>query len=203
MNTIALTRRLAFPWVRPGDIAAFIVGIFMLAGAVHIVTIMLVPALAQRDGWSRLAPLAATDRFAEITSEGTRETGVGGLDPLFLNGACRLAVGEEPASLVVDARDRLWTLALYDPKGTIIFSLNDRTAVGGRLDMIVVNPAQNAELQEAPTSEIDQTIVVESRSSDLVALLRLYAPTDTGRVEARKVLQAAECLPAPSVLPGR
>ena len=56
-----------------------------------------------------------------------------------MNGACRLDLGEAPAGIAVDARDRFWSLALYDPKGTIIFSLNDRTAVEGRLDMIVVN----------------------------------------------------------------
>jgi hypothetical protein len=35
----------------------------------------------------------------------------------------------------------------------------------------------------------------------LIALLRLYAPTETARKDARAILAKAECLPAPSVLP--
>ena len=177
---------------------------FLLAGAVHISTILLVPAMAETDGWSRLEPLAGADRFAEIAAMGAGASGgVGGLDPLFVNGACRLRLGDAPAGLAVDARDRFWSLALYDPQGTIIFSLNDRTAVGGRLDMVVVNPGQNAQLQNSPPGAMDLTIVVESASDDLVALLRLFAPTESGREDARRVLAQAECLPAPSVLPAR
>lgn len=190
------------PAVRPSDVAALLIGIFFLAGAIHIATILLVPSLAQADGWSRLAPLAGDDRFTQMAfASEESDAGVGGLDPLFVTAACRLRLQDEPAGIMVDAGDRFWTLALYDPNGTIIFSLNDRTAVGGRLDMIVVNRAQNAELMKTPTGETDLTIVVESASDDLIALLRLFAPTEAEREDVKAVLDLAECLPAPSILP--
>ena len=205
MTVLAMARSLNWPSVRLSDAAAFLLGTFLLAGAVHIATILLVPAMAKTDGWSRLEPLAGADRFAEIAAmgAGAGASGVGGLDPLFVNGACRLRLGDAPAGLAVDARDRFWSLALYDPQGTIIFSLNDRTAVGGRLDMVVVNPGQNAQLQNSPPGTMDLTIVVESASDDLVALLRLFAPTQSGREDAQRVLAQAECLPAPAVLPAQ
>ncbi len=201
MTVLSLARNLGWPSVRLSDAAAFLVGAFMLAGAVHISTVLLVPAMAQADGWSRLEPLAGVDRFAEITAVNAGTSGVRGLDPLFVNGACRLRLGNEPVGIAVDARDRFWSLALYDAQGTIIFSLNDRTAGGGRLDMVVVNPSQNAQLKNSPPGAMDLTIVVESAADDLVALLRLFAPTESGREDARRVLAQAECLPAPSVLP--
>ena len=67
--------------------------------------------------------------------------------------------------------------------------------------MIVVNAAQSAKLKRAPSEEIEQTIVAESPSEDLIALLRLFAPTRTAQEDARRVLARAECLPAPSVIP--
>lgn len=181
-----------------GGIAAFLLGTLFLAGAIHICTILLVPLLARHDGWSRLAPLAGEARFAELGVVGPGAANVAGLDPLFINGACRLRLGEAPAALTVAARERFWSLALYDPKGTVIFSLNDRTAVEGRLDMLVVSPAQNAEFRQAaaPAAD-DQTVVVEAKTNDLVALLRLFAPTSAARAEARRILAAAECVPAP------
>jgi uncharacterized membrane protein len=193
-------------WTRPrfalGAVAAFVVGTLLLAGAVHISAILMVPVLAKSDGWSRLVPYAGDNRFAEIPLADTaRSKGVAGLDPMFLNGACRIDLADAPAGIRVDANDRFWSLALYDPKGVIVFSLNDRTAVDGSLDMIVANAAQNAELQKSPTFEIEMTIVTESPSDDLIALLRLYAPTDAARKDARAILAKTECLPAPSVLP--
>jgi uncharacterized membrane protein len=179
-----------------GGIAAFMLGTLFLAGAIHICTILLVPLLARHDGWSRLAPLAGNARFSELGVVGPGAANVVGLDPLFINGACRLRLGEAPAALTVAARERFWSVALYDPKGTVIFSLNDRTAVEGRLDMLVVSPAQNAEIRQGAPAD-DQTVVVEAEANDLVALLRLFAPTPAAQAEARRILAAAECVPAP------
>lgn len=173
---------------------AFLTGILLLAGTIHIGTILLVPAVAKSDGWSRLAAFARQDRFAEIPVIGAGDT-VAGLDPLFVNGACRVQLGESPAGITVEARDRFWSLALYDRRGTIIFSLNDRTAVDGRLDMIVVNAAQSAELKKSLSADLQQSIVVEGQSNDLIALLRLFAPTAAAQQEARRIIGQAECLP--------
>jgi uncharacterized membrane protein len=183
------------------SLAAYLIGMALLAGAIHIVAILLVPYLAEQNGWSRLVDHAGEDAFAELPAAGSEQERVPGLDPLFVNGACRLNLDEAPAGITVDARDRFWSVALYDPQGTIVFSLNDRTAVQGRLDMIVVNPAQNERLREAPTIEVESTIIAESPSDDLVAILRLYAPTRPVREDARRIMAEAECLPAPSVIP--
>jgi uncharacterized membrane protein len=182
-------------WRLPlGALATFTAATLLLAGIVHICTILLVPLFAEADGWSRLEPLAGENRFADL-GDAPGAASVPGLDPLFLNGACRLRLEVGPASVAVEARDRLWSLALYDPSGTILFSLNDRTALEGRLDMIVADAGQYAELRQAPPFDLDQTIMVESGSQDLIALLRLYAPTAAARSEARRILASAECIP--------
>lgn len=197
MSTDTLDLRRPWHSAFLGSAATFVTGVVLLAGAIHIITILLVPAVAESDGWSRLAALAGTEAFAEIRAENTDEATVGGLDPLFVNGACHFKIEDAPASLIVEGHDRFWSLALYDPQGTIVFSLNDRTAVAGRLDMLVVTPTQNAALRHAPPPDIDQTIVVESASTDLIALLRLFAPSDRSREDARGILGDAECLPSP------
>ena len=200
---IGLAIKRGFDWQLPrmGGIAAFATGVVLLAGAIHICVILLVPALAKSDGWSRLVAFAGDERFAEIPISPAESTGAAGLDPLFVNGACRINLAEAPFGITVDARDRFWSVALYDPRGAIDFSLNDRTAIEGRLDMIIVTAAQNARLKNAPPLEVEQTIVAESPSEDLIVLLRLFAPTRTAQEDARRILARAECLPAPAILP--
>jgi uncharacterized membrane protein len=177
-----------------GGLAAFLLAVLFLAGAVHICAILLVPTFARQDGWSRLAKFAGEGRFLEVRAVGPQAADAAGLDPLFVTGACRLNLGEAPVAITLAARERFWSLALYEPKGTIIFSLNDRTAVEGRLDMLVVNPAQNNLLRQQAPAASDQSIVVESRSDDLVALVRLFAPTSAAQTEARRIIGAAECV---------
>jgi uncharacterized membrane protein len=177
-------------------IAAFVVGTLCLAGAVHISTILLVPEVAEADGWSRLAAVAGERKFAEIRDGGSGAGAVPGLDPMFLNGACSIDLSENPAAISLEARGLFWSLALYDPQGTITFSLNDRTATEGRMRMLVVDAAQNAELEQSLRPEDDQTIVVEAESDRLIALLRLFAPTPSARRGAASILEQAGCAPA-------
>ena len=187
MSGLALTQNWYLPRIRFGGAIAFLTGVLLLAGAIHICTILLVPVFAKEGGWSRLVPYAGEGKFTEIPAAGASGAeGVAGLDPLFVNGACRIRLDDAPVEITVDANDRFWSVALYDPKGVIVFSLNDRTAVEGRLDMLVVNAEQNAELKKSPSVELEQTIVAESPSDDLIALLRLFAPTRTAREDARQ-----------------
>ena len=128
--------------------------------------------------------------------------GVAGLDPLFVNGACRINLGDAPAGITVDASDRFWSVALYDPQGAIVFSLNDRTAVEGRLDMIVVNAEQNAQAEEIADGR-DRD---DDRDGEPVGRSDRAAPALRADARPRARMRAgswreAECLPAPSVIP--
>lgn len=201
--TIIAIRWRGIDWGIPplGGLFAFATGVALLAGAIHICVILLVPALAKTDGWSRLIEFAGENRFVEVPVVPADANGVAGLDPLFVTGACRVNLRDAPYSITVDARERFWSVALYDTRGVIDFSLNDRTAIAGRLDMVLVNAPQNTQLKTAPPLEIEQTIVRESMSDDLIVLLRLFAPTRTARQDARRILSQAECLPEPSILP--
>jgi uncharacterized membrane protein len=199
LSAIGIPRTREWPRLRLGGAAAFVGGTLLAAGAIHICAILLVPVFAQADGWSRLSPFAGDDRFSEIPIVDAGK--IAGLDPLFINAVCRFDLTDDPEGITVEARDRFWSLALYDPTGAIVFSLNDRTALDGRLDMIVVDAAQSAKLKRAPSQEVEQTIIAESPSEELIAVLRLFAPTRSAQADARSVLARAECLPAPSVLP--
>lgn len=197
MTADAAIRSRPLPRIPVGGMAVFLVAVAFLAGVIHICTILLVPSFARTDGWSRLAAFAGEDEFTPIPVRDPARANVAGLDPLFVNAACRLRLGATPVGIAVEARDRFWSLALYDRKGTIIFSLNDRTAIDGQLDMMVVTPAQHVVLRQSPPASLEQTVIVESRTDDLIAVLRLFAPTPSAQEDARPVLAASECLPAP------
>lgn len=172
--------------------------VFFLSASVHIIAVLLVPNFATNDGWSRLHNFAEIGRFKAILSDGSPAL-VTGLDPLFVHSACTISLAEAPASLSLTAEDNLWSLALYDSKSIAIFSLNDRTAQGGTLDMLVVTPVQNALLKENPPADIDDIVVVEATDINLVAVFRLYAPNAELRQKGLDAVNNAICEPDPGL----
>ncbi|HEX2257463.1 MAG TPA: DUF1254 domain-containing protein [Afifellaceae bacterium] len=183
-----------------GASVVLVLTILLVAGIVHIVTIFLVPQYVPADGWTRLARLSAAERFTVLEDEERQRPVIPGLDPLFVHAACQLDLAEAPAHLTLRAPDRFWSLALFNRRGIIVFSLNDRTATAGELHMLVVTAAHNAQLKESPPEGIEDTIVVESDATDLVALVRLYAPTNGSRRAARQIAAEAACAAFPLAL---
>lgn len=177
-------------------VVTFLLGVALLSGIVHIAVILLVPVVAKTDGWSRLTAVAESGRFAPVTAiQPEGQPLVPGLDPLFVHGACRIDISEAPAQLSFAATDNFWSLAIYDPSDIVVFSLNDRTAIEGFLELLVVTPLQATEIRETEPAIIARNIVVESEETDLVALVRLYAPGTADAAAAREVLAEATCEP--------
>ena len=168
--------------------------VFFLSTAVHIISVLLVPNFATNDGWSRLHAFAEIGRFKAIPSDSNSAL-LTGLDPLFVHSACAISLAEAPTALSLSAQDSFWSLALYDSKSIAIFSLNDRTAQDGTLEMLVVTPVQNALLKENPPPDIDDIVVVEATDNNLVAVFRLYAPDPELRQKALNAVNNAICEP--------
>jgi uncharacterized membrane protein len=183
-----------------GRLLAGLLATLLLAGIVHIVTILLVPHYSGSDGWSRAANAAVKEGWTVLARPGPSKAAIPGLDPLFVHGLCNVAIGEAPVILSLEAADRFWSLALYNRSGTVVFSLNDRTAVDGALEMLVVNSLDAERLKESPQADLEGMIIVESANVELIAVLRLYAPKPADRLEGEAQIAAAQCAPAPAFL---
>ena len=183
-----------------GTLFAGLLAVCMLAGIVHIVTILLVPHYSGSDGWSRASAAAVNEGWTVHDSPRSPEAVIPGLDPLFVHGLCNIATGEAPALLSLEAANRFWSLALYNRSGTVVFSLNDRTAVDGALEMLVVNSFDAERLKENPQADTEGMIIVETTNDELIAVLRLYAPEAADRLEGKAQIAAAQCAPAPVFL---
>lgn len=176
------------------NVVTAVLAVFFLSVAIHIIAVLLVPRFATNDGWSRLYSFAETGRFKAIPNDGKANL-LSGLDPLFVHSVCAISLAEAPAALSLTAEDSFWSLSLYDSKSIAIFSLNDRTAQGGTLDMLVVSPVQNALLKESPPPDIDDIVLVEATDNNLVAVFRLYAPNSELRQKALSAVNTAICEP--------
>jgi uncharacterized membrane protein len=162
------------------------------AAIVHIVIVMLVPVLSDRDAHAKLA--AAALPFSVVRVSAGPEGLLAGGDPLFEAVACRFELSG--AILHVRGASGLlfWTASVYDSGGRNLFSLNDRTA-GEALDLVVAAPVQMIELRKALPPEFANSVLVESDSTDGFVVIRGFVPDASWQPIVIEALEALACDP--------
>lgn len=175
----------------------WVVAILLVAGVVHLASILLMPRLAARDAYSRLTAFAPPTGFAIVPGPRPGATVTPFADPATILAVCRFDLGAGPLRVRGAAdEDNLMTLGFYARPGVVFHTIGERAALRGRLDVLLGTAAQ-IEAIEAADAEGAAPLDV-----------RLTAPAATGFVLARampaspwaaeglrKRLAALECAP--------
>lgn len=150
----------------------FVLATACVAGIVHIVSIFGLPRLAAADPFARLSGLAASARLQLLPRPSPGPPLLPFEDPAIARGVCLFDLTAAPLRVVgtTDA-DRMLALSFRSRDGHVFFSMTDRAAVRGVLNILLLSPAQLEEIESSP-SEDDET------SQEL----RLVAPTLQGIV---------------------
>lgn len=156
----------------------------VLAGIVHISIVLLIPTYGTRDAWAFLS--GRTDLFSFTRLE-REETGsaISEVDPFFSYGVCRFDLEDSALKLKGPPTPTFWSASVFDDNGTVVYSLNNRTAIDGQLDLLILNPLQTLELREAQPAEIERSVVIEANIRLGFVIVRALQPdtsweTDTG-----------------------
>ena len=169
-----------FPWF-----AACLV----LAGIVHLVSILLIPALASRDAFARLSALAPANRLVLLPPALPGQEVVPLSDPQTAMGVCRYDLREGPLRLqAAVAGDSLLAISFHQRRGQVFYAVTDRAAVRGRIDVVLVTQGQLDALEAGDAGdEPVQDLRLVSASPDGYVILRALAerPDDMPRAQAQ------------------
>ena len=172
----------------------FAVGGIMLAGIIHIVSVLQVPAFAPQDTWSRIADIAPLDRFLRIKADGEDDAvRIPMLDPMMEHAVCRYSLETGAVRMRATLPDTYWSVALYNRRGENIFSINDRAVATKDLDMLVLTPDQLAIIRENPPEELQDILIIETDDMQGFALLHVFNGDTTMTPEIHAGLDAARC----------
>jgi uncharacterized membrane protein len=171
----------------------YLVGGLLLGGIIHLAIVLMVPLFASNDAWSRMAAFGTDGAFHVIAQPAAGAEPVAGLDPRMLQAVCRFDLSRSPVRIVANLPGEFWSVALFDRRGRNAYSLNDRTAEQGQLDLWVLTPVQMAQIRQAPPASLDTAILVEMPSELGFAVLRVFVPDDTQAPAAQAALAAAAC----------
>ncbi|BAF87095.1 MULTISPECIES: DUF1254 domain-containing protein [Azorhizobium] len=191
---------LANPWrwriparaERPSLLLALAI-ILVLAGMVHLVSILAMPLLSERNAFRRLAADRPVNEMVAL--KGTGDV-LPMMDPAFVYSVCLYDLSKEPLKLRVPATADYTSVSFYTARGVGFYALSDKAA-GKVIELDLMTPAQKAAIPEDEEITAADRLVVVSPSTTGIALVRAFTRDRDMRDMVRGQLNAATCGPAP------
>jgi uncharacterized membrane protein len=190
------------PKDRAINILPWAAAMFLIAAIVHIVSVLLMPAVAPRDAYARL--LEASQN-AKTTPGGvlllqTAGTGAGPLpfeDPAMSEGACLFNLSKGPLHVranIENEEDNYLGVSFHNAGGAIFHAMTDRASIKGKIDIVVGNARQIEDLEaddeeEAPPEQIR----LAAPSQRGFVLIRSLAKRPSDFERSRSGVEAVSC----------
>ncbi len=177
----------------------------LIAGVVHIVSVLLTPFVAPRDAYARLLDAAKADRPAtaaavrngvmllDQTAPGARLLPFE--DPAMAEGVCLFDLGKGPLHLRVDADGEDYLgLSFHRASGAIFHAMTDHASNKGKIDIVVANARQIEEMEADDSDEAPPQETRLAAPSPLgFVLIRALAKRPSDYQRARASVEAVSC----------
>ncbi|QGM97890.1 DUF1254 domain-containing protein [Methylocystis parvus] len=163
----------------------------LVAGVVHIVSVLLMPTVAPRDAYARLLAAAGSGATNTLVVLPPMAPGAEPLpfeDPAFAEAVCLfdLSKGLLRVASNVDGDDYL-ALSFHALAGRLFHAVTDRAAIKGKIDIVIGDARQIDALQAASEEAPPQEVRLTAPTKRGFVLVRSLArrPSDQARARAR------------------
>ncbi len=180
------------------EILTWLFATALVAAIVHITSIFLLPAVAQVDSYSRLAPLLNEDGgFRVLPGATPGSDALPFADPGTVLAVCRYDLRKGPFRVRIGIdNEALTSLSFRSRSGNVFHVLTDRAALRGRLDVLLgtaaqIDAAEAADTDDSPTRDVR---LVAPTAMGLI-FVRAMPPSADGMETLRRRLSAADCRP--------
>lgn len=164
----------------------------MLAGIVHIVAVLTLPLLAERDAFARLARPGEPGHATLVATSGT-DTWLPLPDPAVSMAACAYDLEDGPVRVSTQGGGLFQSLAVHTGVG-ILFTVTDRAAARGALEVVVMTRRQLEEAQ-AEDEEPSRDVRIVSPARKGLVVVRTLAGLPSQAAEAEAAARAVTCGP--------
>jgi uncharacterized membrane protein len=176
-------------------LGVYLLGIAVLAGIVHIVSVLALPRLAPRDAFARISALAPVGKMTALGPIAPGSSVFAFEDPATALGVCRYDLGAGPLAIAANLPpDQMMLFSFHGRYGDVFYSMSDRAASKGRLDVLVLTQEQLDAYEAHDTGdELPKELRIVSPTSEGFVLFRAFAD-QPGELDAAKTsLGAIAC----------
>lgn len=169
----------------------------LIAGIVHVVSVLLMPAVAPRTAYARVLQTvgdAPTGRFVMLPPAAPGAEPLPFEDPAFAEGVCvyDLSKGLLRVAMPADGEDFL-ALSFHSGGGRLYHAVTDRAAIKGKIDIVIGDEKQMDALQSASDEAPPQEVRLTSPTKRGFVLVRAFAKRTTDQARARERLASVSC----------
>lgn len=164
-----------------------------LGGIVHLTSVLVLPATATQDAYSRLAPVTPVNTLAMLPAPSPEEPVLPFLDPAFAMAICRYDLSQAPLKLAAPVTPSYTSISFYSRKGIAYYAINDRAAGRRAIELQVMTPEQRAEIPDEEDVTSADRLIVESPTTTGIILLKAFGPEPGLLATARNALRTAQC----------
>ena len=176
----------------------WLLAVLLVAGIVHISSVLLLPQVAARNSFVRLSPLAPPQGFRILPTPAPADESLPFTDPGVTLAICRFDLGASPWRIRVGIdSEALTSLSFHSRRGDVFHTLTDRAALRGRLDVVLgtaaqIEAAEATDTEDAPVKEVR----LASPSQTGLVVVRAMASNAAGAEVLKQRIEAGECRPA-------
>ena len=177
-------------------LALWLLGGVMLGGIVHIATVLLLPAMATQDAYSRLAPMMPANAVTAIAPPSPDKAVIPFMDPAFAVSVCRYDISEGPLKFSVPVSQAYTSVSFYTRTDIAYYAINDRAAGRRMIELDLMTTEQRNDLPENEEITAADRLIVESPTTTGLIVIKSLAPEPGLLQAARSALARAQCNPA-------
>lgn len=173
----------------------WIAAVFVIAGLVHIVSVLAMPMLAPVDAYARLADRTPLGQLVILDNGQPGEELLPYEDPAAVIAVCRYDLSKGPIRLKANFDgEGLVLMSFRNRFGTAFYAMTDRGTSRGRLDVVVANRTQLDAIEaEDSEDEAPSDLRLLSPSPEGFIMLRALALEPGQRTVAEARLKAVSC----------
>ena len=176
-------------------VALWLLASLVLAGIVHIVTVLALPAVATRSAYARLLPIAPANQVVLLPEPRPEGVALPFMDPAFATAICRFDLTAGPLKLQMQVALAYTSATFYTRDGAAFYAINDRAAAGRMLELELMTTQQRERVRTDEEVTPADRLIVESPVSQGLIALRALAPEPGAMTSVRANLAAARCTP--------
>jgi uncharacterized membrane protein len=173
------------------------VAILLLAGVVHLGYVLIVPQLDMRAGIDELRKLTGSRALTVLSRDDSIR--IMGPDGRWLvHALCVYDLSEGPLAVSATVPATYWSMAIYSAGGETFYSLNDRQADVGQVDLMIRQSSAPL-LGEDEDVALPEGNVFTVRAPDPkgVVVMRALASEPAEYERAFRILARSSCRPTP------
>ena len=171
----------------------------VLAGIVHIGTVLSIPYFAEGDAFSLAKGSESLDhplRIHTLATAGTPAPAVAWLpipDPAVAVGVCAYDLDDGPMRVSARAGALTLSIAVHGRRGAF-YAVTDQAALRGSLDLVIMTRAQYDEaLADEDENAVSRDVRIVAPEREGYAVVRVIAALPSQRAMANEAVEAVSC----------